>query len=406
MSATLATPASLTRSLQQRNDAAVLNTYGPRRLALARGEGMRLWDVEGREYVDLFAGVAVCGLGHAHPAVTQAIQEQAAKLVHVSNYYYIEPQVALAELLCEHTFADRWFFCNSGAEANEAALKLARRYWVEQGTPKPHVIATNGSFHGRTMGALTLTGQPRFHAGFEPLVPEISHVPYNDLGALEAAVSDFTGAIILEPVQGEGGVTPALEAYVQGVKNLCARKGILLILDEVQSGNGRTGWLYAHETYGITPDIMTTAKGLGNGVPIGAVGCTSEVATGFAVGSHGCTFGGNPLSTAAALATMTEILRPGFLPAVRARAEYLWEKLQSVARGNDAIVELRGKGLMIGIQFKGPVAPLVGELADAGFIVGNAGPNVLRLLPPLIIEEAHIDSFVAVLPQCIRNVQW
>lgn len=406
MSATLATPASLTRSLQQRNDAAVLNTYGPRRLALARGEGMRLWDVEGKEYLDLFAGVAVCGLGHAHPAVTKAIQEQAAKLVHTSNYYYIEPQIALAELLCEHTFADRWFFCNSGAEANEAALKLARRYWAEQGTPKPGIIATNASFHGRTMGALTLTGQPKFHAGFEPLVPEVTHVPFNDLGALESAVTDKTGAIIIEPVQGEGGVTPALDAYLEGARNLCNRKGIVLIFDEVQCGNGRTGYLYCHEQVGITPDIMTTAKGLGNGVPIGAVGCTSELATGFAVGSHGCTFGGNPLSTAAALATITEILRPGFLAQVRARAEYFREKLDALAATTDAIAEVRGKGLMLGVQCKGPVAPLVGELADAGFIVGNAGPNVLRLLPPLIIEEADIDSFIAVLPQCIRNVQW
>lgn len=402
----IATPQSPTRSLQQRNDDAVLNIYGARRLALARGEGVYLWDVDGKEYIDLFAGVAVSGLGHAHPVVLNAIQEQASKLIHVSNHYYIEPQVALAELLCEHTFADKWFFCNSGAEANEAAIKLARRYWSQQGTPKPEIISTNHSFHGRTMAAVTLTGQPKYHQGFEPMLPEVVHVEFNNLGALEKAVTERTGAIILEPVQGEGGVNAAMDAYLQGVRKLCDQKGILLILDEVQSGNGRTGTLYAHEQYGITPDIMTTAKGLANGLPIGAVGCTNEAATGFSVGSHGCTFGGNPLSSAVALATMNEILRPGFLAHVRAMASYLRDRLELLAVEHPCIVELRGKGLMVGIRFTGPVAPLVAELADAGFIVGNAGPDVLRLLPPLIIEQEHLDRFLAVLPNCIRNVPW
>ncbi|MFM1918702.1 MAG: ArgD: acetylornithine aminotransferase [Candidatus Hydrogenedentota bacterium] len=394
------------RALQHRNDAHVLNTYGARRLAFGRGEGVRLWDVEGREYLDFFSGIAVNGLGYAHPAVTRAIQEQAAKLLHTSNYYYIESQIALAELLCEHTFADKWFFCNSGAEANEAAIKLARRYWSERGTPKPGIIATHHGFHGRTMATVTMTGQPKYHAGFEPMLPGVSHVEYNNLGALEAAVTPETGAIILEPIQGEGGVNAAMDAYLQGARNLCDRAGILLILDEVQSGNGRTGALFAHELYGVTPDIMTTAKGLGNGVPIGAMGCTNEVASGFSVGSHGCTFGGNPLSTAAALATLSEILKPGFLAHVRETGAYFAERLAGLLAEHDEAVEVRGKGLMLGVKFAGPVAPLVVELADAGFIVGNAGPDVLRILPPLIITKEHIDSFMAVLPHCIRNVSW
>lgn len=399
-------PETATNALQQRNDDCVLNTYGARRLSFARGEGVHLWDIEGREYLDLFAGVAVSGLGHAHPAVTRAIQDQAAKLLHVSNYYYIESQVALAELLCEHTFADRWFFCNSGAEANEAALKLARRYWSEQGTPKPGIISTHKSFHGRTLGTVTCTGQPKYHEGFQPLLPEVTHVEFNNLGALEAAVTLSTGAIILEPIQGEGGINVAMEAYLQGVRNLCDRKGILLVFDEVQCGNGRTGTLYAYEQYGVTPDIMTTAKGLGNGVPIGAMGCKREIANGLGVGMHGCTFGGNPLATTAALATMTEILKPGFLAHVRDISAYFHEKLNALAESTPEILEVRGKGLMMGVVFKGAVAPLVVELADAGFIVGNAGPDVLRLLPPLIIEQEHVDSFLSVLPQCIRNVSW
>lgn len=406
MSVTTTTESTGIRALQQRNDACVLNTYGTRRLAFGRGEGVRLWDVEGREYLDFFSGIAVNGLGYAHPVVTRAIQEQAAKLLHTSNYYYIESQVALAELLTEHTFADKWFFCNSGAEANEAAIKLARRYWAEQGTPKPGILATHHGFHGRTMATVTMTGQPKYHAGFEPMLPSITHVEYNNLGAMEAAITPETGAIILEPIQGEGGVNVAMDAYLQGVRNLCDRKGILLILDEVQSGNGRTGALYAHELYGITPDIMTTAKGLGNGIPIGAMGCTNEVASGFSVGSHGCTFGGNPLSTAAALATLGEIVRPTFLAHVREMGAYFMERLNAVAEEQEEIVEVRGKGLMIGVKFAGAVGPLVVELADAGFIVGSAGTDVLRILPPLIIQQEHIDSFMAVLPHCIRNVTW
>jgi predicted acetylornithine/succinylornithine family transaminase len=395
-----------TAALKERNDACILNTYGARKLSLARGEGVTVWDVEGREYLDFFAGIAVTGLGHAHPAVTEAIREQAGKLLHVSNLYYIEPQIELAELLCEHTFADKWFFCNSGAEANEAALKLARRYWVQQGTPKPALITAGKSFHGRTLSTVTLTGQPKYHQGFEPLLPGITYVPFNDLAALEAAITPETGAILLEPVQGEGGVNVAAPGYLKAVRALCDKHKILMLLDEVQCGNGRSGHLYAHELEGITPDIMTTAKGLGNGVPIGAMGCTDEVSSGFEPGSHGCTFGGNPLCTATALAVMREITRPDFLAHVRDVSGYFAEGLRAFAASHECVREVRALGLMIGVEFTGKVAPLVQELQDAGFLCGSAGPETLRLLPPLIIEREHIDRFMAVLPACVGNVTW
>ncbi|MBI1320312.1 MAG: acetylornithine transaminase [Candidatus Hydrogenedens sp.] len=404
--ATMTEQKSLSAELKDRNDACILNTYGARKLALARGEGAKVWDIEGREYLDFFSGIAVTGLGHAHPAVTEAIREQAGKLLHVSNLYYIEPQVELAELLCEHTFADRWFFCNSGAEANEAAIKLARRYWTQQGTPKPGIVTAEQGFHGRTLAAVTATAQPKYHAGFAPMPGGFAYVPYNDLAALEAAITPETGAILIEPVQGEGGVNVGAPGYLKSVRALCDKHNVLLILDEVQSGNGRTGRLYAHEHEGVAPDIMTTAKGLGNGVPIGALGCTEEVSSGFEPGSHGCTFGGNPLSAAAALATMRELTKPGLLGHVRETGSYFAEQLRAFASAHDCVREVRALGLMLGVEFTGKVAPLVQELQDAGFLCGGAGPNTLRLLPPLIIEKKHIDKFMAVLPACVGNVTW
>ena len=309
-----------TDALRERNDQCIINTYGRRSLALTRGDGVRVWDADGREYLDFFAGIAVCNLGHAHPGVTQAIRKQSGKLLHVSNLYYIEPQVQLAERLCANSFADRWFFCNSGAEANEAAIKLARRYWAQKGTPKPGIVTASHSFHGRTLAAITATGQPKYHDGFAPMVPGFAYVPYDDMAALEAAITPETGAVLLEPIQGEGGVRVPHASYLKQVRRLCDDKGILLILDEVQTGFGRTGTLFAHQDYGVTPDIMTLAKGLGNGVPIGAMGCTEEAATGFGPGSHAATFGGNPLSCAAAVATLDAILAPNFSPSPGCRA--------------------------------------------------------------------------------------
>ena len=386
-----------TSEIQALNDKYTINTYGARRLAITRGEGVHLWDADGNQYLDFFAGIAVTNLGHCHPAVTEAIMEQAAKLLHVSNLYYIEPQVQLTAMLADHSFAKRWFYCNGGAEANEAAIKLARRYWVEKGTPKPVILAAHESFHGRTMATVTATGQSKYHKGFEPLLPGIEHVPFNDIEALAAAIAPDTGAVLLEPIQGEGGVRVPDADYLHKVRALCDDQGVLLILDEVQTGFGRTGKMFAHEHYGITPDIMTLAKGLGNGVPIGAMGCTEEAASGFSIGSHACTFSGNPLSTAAALATFRVLTQPGFLGAAAAVGAYLFERLSTLAAKYDAIVEVRGKGLMVGIEMKEPVSDLVSGMLDAGIICGPAGPNVLRFLPPLIITNEHVDKAIAAL---------
>lgn len=397
---------TLTDEIKTLNDAHIINTYGARKVALSRGEGMRLWDAEGKEYLDFFAGIAVCNLGHCHPEVTQAICDQARKLVHVSNLYYIEAQTLLASALSKKCFAEKWFFCNGGAEANEAAIKLARRYWHKQGTPKPAIVTAHQSFHGRTLATVTATGQPKYHDGFQPLMPGFHYVPYGDIAALEAAITPEVGAILLEPIQGEGGVRVPSAEYWQQVRRLCDNKNVLLILDEVQTGLGRTGDLFAHQGFGITPDIMTLAKGLGNGVPIGAMGCTDLVASGFEPGSHACTFGGNPLSAAAAVATIRALTAPGFLEKAAESGAYLLERLAEVAREFDSVVEVRGKGLMAGIEFNQPVAPLVGNLIEAGIICGPAGPNVLRFLPPLIVEKEHIDRMVSLLKACLGELKW
>ena len=392
-----------TSEIKALNDQYVINTYGQRKLALVRGEGATLWDADGKEYLDMFAGIAVANLGHCHPRVTEAICEQARKLVHVSNLYYIEPQVELARLLSENSFADRWFFCNGGAEANEAALKLARRYWVQKGTPKPEIITADHSFHGRTMATITATGQPKYHEGFAPMLPGIKYVPFDDVAALEQAITPGVGAVLLEPVQGEGGVRVPSDDYFRQVRQLCTDKGVLLLLDEVQTGLGRTGKLFAHEHFGITPDIMTLAKGLGNGVPIGAMGCTEEVASGFSVGSHACTFGGNPLSTAAAVATVKELLDPGLMQHVADVSSHFFTRLAATADAHSRVKEVRGKGLMIGVEMTDPVAPLVGKLLDAGIICGPAGPSVLRFVPPLIITKAHVDRAVDALETALEE---
>jgi predicted acetylornithine/succinylornithine family transaminase len=395
-----------TSEIQALNDSYIINTYGSRRLAITRGEGAVLWDADGKEYLDFFAGIAVCNLGHCHPKVTEAICKQAAKLVHVSNLYYIEPQARLAELLSKNCFAQRWFFCNGGAEANEAAIKISRRYWAQKDAPKPHIITADQSFHGRTMATITATGQPKYHQGFEPMVPGFRHVPYNDIAAIEAAITPETGAVMIEPIQGEGGVRMPAEGYLQAVRQLCNDRRLLLIFDEVQTGLGRTGVLFAHQDYGVTPDIMTLAKGLANGVPIGAMGCTEEVAKGFSPGSHACTFGGNPLSTAASLATLQALLEPGLIEQAAKTGETFLGLLRDLAEKHGRIVEVRGKGLMIGVEFQEPVAPLVGKMLDSGVICGSAGPNVLRFLPPLIVTTEQVERVVAVLAACLGELGW
>lgn len=378
-----------------------LNTYGLRKLALVRGEGSRLWDAEGGEYLDCMAGIAVVGLGHCHPHVTEAIRQQAGTLVHVSNLYYTEPQARLAERLAALSFAPRWFFANCGATANEAALKLARRYWWVKDSPKPNIIAAEQSFHGRSMSTLAVTGQPKYHLGFEPMPTGVSFVPFGDADAMEALVTPETGAILLEVIQGEGGIRTAPPGYFGRVRELCEKHGILLIFDEVQTGMGRTGTLFAYEHTGVTPDIITLAKALGNGVPIGAMGCTEEVAQGFTPGTHATTFGGNPLCCAAANATLDILTRKGFLEEVEAKGRWFRSGLEQLAAKLNLIKEVRGLGLMIGVELTGEAKPVIERMLEAGIICGPAGPNVVRFVPPLVIEQDDLkrvlDTFARVL---------
>ncbi len=387
-------------------DQYLINTYGSRNLALVRGKGTHVWDADGNEYIDFFSGIAVCNLGHCHPEVTQTIIEQSQKLLHVSNLYNIEPQVLLAKKLSENCFAKKWFFCNGGAEANEAGIKIARRYWTIKGLYKPHIITAEQSFHGRTLATITATGQPKYHKGFEPMVPGFSYVPYNNTSALENAITEETGAVLLEPIQGEGGIRMPSALYLKEVREICNKYNLLLIFDEVQTGLGRTGYLFAYQGYEVEPDIITLAKGLANGVPIGAMGCTEEVAQGFSPGAHACTFGGNPLSTSTAFTVINELTKPGFLNKVQELGDYFINGLQEIAQTHHKIKEVRGRGLMMGVEFDEPVSPLVDQLLTQGIICGSAGPNVLRFLPPLIIEKDELTQALQSLQKALGVLGW
>jgi predicted acetylornithine/succinylornithine family transaminase len=390
-----------TDEIKSLTESHIINTYGARNIAFVRGKGTALWDAEGNEYLDFFGGIAVTALGHCHPKVTDAITKQAATLVHVSNLYLTQPCAELASLLSKHCFADKWFFSNCGATAIEASLKLARRYWAQQGTPKPTIISMQQSFHGRTMAAITATGQPKYQEGFAPMLPGIVHVPFNNFDALEKALTPEVGAILLEPVQGEGGIRVVDAEYLKKVRALCDAKNILLIFDEIQCGMGRTGTLFAYEQFGLTPDIIALAKALANGMPIGAMGCSEKVASGFSVGSHASTFGGNPVSTAAAKATVETMLEAGFLENVKKIGAYFIEKLNGLKAKHAGIVEVRGKGLLIGVEMKDPVAPVIAKMLEARIVCGPAGPNVLRFAPPLIITKEQVDHVVATLDRVL-----
>ena len=380
-------------------------TYAQFPLALVRGAGARVWDADGAEYLDFVAGIAVTALGHCHPQVTAALQAQAQTLLHVSNLYYIEPQIQLAKLLCRHSFADRAFFCNSGAEANEAAIKLARKYAKDHlSTDRYEIICMHGSFHGRTLAALTATGQAKYHHGFEPLVPGFKHVPFNDLKAVERAMDSRTCAVMVEPVQGEGGVVVPDPGYLPGLRRLCDAAGALLILDEVQVGMGRIGSLFAYQQANIEPDILTLAKALANGVPIGALLAKEAVAASFTPGTHAATFGGNPLATAAAVAVVTTMLEER-IPEHAARiGKYCMERLEALRARHPRIREVRGKGLLIGIEIDGSARDVVRRCMARGLLTLTAGDTVVRLTPPLIVTEADVDRAVAILGQALEDV--
>ena len=382
----------------QKTDDTIFQTYLRQGKAFVKGAGTLLTDEEGKTYIDFLAGIAVCNLGHCHPAVTQAIERQARTLVHVSNLFYTMPQADLAAMLVEKSFADRVFFANSGAEANEAAIKLARRYFQSRGEKNRfRIITMEQSFHGRTMATLTATGQDKIKKGFYPLLQGFSHIPFNDINALEQELDDTVCAVMLEPIQGEGGVIPADPAYLKQVRALCTETNTLLIFDEIQTGMGRCGALFAHELYGVTPDIMTLAKALANGVPMGAMLATQEAATGFEIGSHATTFGGTPLATAAALAVLTIIADPGFLDTVNEKGAYFREKLLELKEKHPRIQEIRGKGLLMGMEIDQDAGFFVENCFKKGFIINGIQDKVLRFAPPLIVEKREIDALVAVL---------
>jgi predicted acetylornithine/succinylornithine family transaminase len=383
-------------------DENIMNTYRRFPIVLIEGRGVKVWDIKGKEYLDFVAGIAVCNLGHTHESVVEAVRKQLEKLTHVSNLYYTQPQTQLAKLLVEHSFADKVFFCNSGAEANEAAIKLARKYAHENmGPDKFELITMKDSFHGRTMATITATGQEKFQFGFTPLLEGFSYVPFNDLEALDAAISPKTCGVMLEPIQGEGGVNIPDEKYLAGVREICDRYGILLIVDEVQTGIGRTGKLFAYEYSGIQPDIMTLAKGLANGFPIGAMLATGKIAKAFVPGNHASTFGGNPLATTAAHAVMTTILQEKILENCCKVGAYFLEKLKALQRKHDVIADVRGKGLMLAAQLQVDAAPIVSACLQKGLLINSTGGKVLRFVPPLIITTNDVDVAIDILDEAL-----
>ncbi len=384
-----------------------MNTFGSRTpVCFEYGKGINLWDTDGKKYFDFFSGIAVSALGHSHPKLVNAIKEQAEKLIHCSNLYYIEAQAKLAKLLTQNSCADKVFFANSGAEANEGAIKLARIYFHKKGLQEKYEIITLvNSFHGRTLTTLAATGQEKYKKPFMPLTPGFKNVPINDIAALQDAIGPSTCAVMLEPVQGESGVYTVTCEYIKSVRELCDKNGLLLIFDEIQCGLGRTGKLFAYEHYGVEPDIFTLAKALGGGVPIGALCAKDHAASAFEPGNHGSTFGGNPLACAAGLAVMDALLTDRLVEHAAKAGSYFMEKLLELSQRSSAIAEIRGKGLMIGIQLSEGIAKEVkDECFDKGYLIGNIGSSILRILPPLIVTEPDIDNMVDVLDGVIHKL--
>jgi acetylornithine/N-succinyldiaminopimelate aminotransferase len=394
-----------TQEIMNMNQQYVMQTYGRLPIALVKGQGAKVWDAEGKEYYDFVSGLAVVSLGHSHPAVTKTISEQAANFMHCSNLYYIENQVKLAKFLVENSFGDKVFFCNSGAEANEGAIKIARKYAkMKFGKEKFSIISAEKSFHGRTIATVTATGQPKFKEGFEPLPKGFRYVPYNDFEALKASITKHTCGIILEPVQGEGGVNVADVEYLQQVRQLCDELNILLIFDEVQCGLGRTGKLFAYEHYGIEPDIMTLAKALGNGFPVGALIATDKVAAAFQPGDHGTTFGGNPLASAVALTVLETMVKDDIIANTADVGGYFYGKLQELANKYDFITEVRGKGLILAMELNIEGREIMLACQDKGLLINVTQGNILRFIPPLIITKVMVDEAVYILEQALNEV--
>jgi len=384
----------------QRADRVMANTYKRFPVVFERGRGCTLWDTAGGQYTDFVAGIAVCNLGHASPEISKALARQADKLFHVSNLFYTVPQIQLAEWLTEKSFADRVFFCNSGAEANEAAIKLARKTFFDQGDyNRWRIVAMEQSFHGRTFAALSATGQQKVREGFEPILEGFDFVPYNDIEKLKAAITEKTCAVLIEPVQGEGGIRCADPQYLKAVRKLCDDKGIMLIFDEIQTGIGRTGKLFAYEHFQITPDVMTLAKALGNGLPIGAMLATQKASEAFTPGSHASTFGGTPVITAAALEVLRVMEKENIFEYCRKTGDYFKSRLMELKQKHSVIEEVRGLGLMLGMKLSEKGAPFVQACMEKGFLINCTQEYVLRFVPPLVISREEIDSLIRCLDE-------
>ncbi|MDY0290931.1 MAG: acetylornithine transaminase [Desulfuromonadaceae bacterium] len=393
-----------TQAWIKRGDNCIATTYGRFPIVASKGEGCWLWDVEGNKYLDFLAGVAVNNLGHCHPKVVAALQQQAQTLIHCSNYYHIPNQIELAEALCRNSFGERVFFCNSGAEANEAAMKLVRKHSAEKnGSNRFTVITALASFHGRTIGTISATGQDAVRKGFTPVVPGFRYVPFGDIDAMRTAVTAEVCAVMLEPVQGEGGINVAPPGYLKAVRELCDQHNMLLIFDEVQVGYGRTGKLFAYQHDDVAPDIMTLAKAMAGGAPIGAMVATEKAATAFTPGSHGSTFGGNPLVTAAALATLDVLENDGVLDNCVEMGAHLHACLKQLSTKFSWCGEVRGRGLIQGLQLDIEGAPLVAAALKKGLLINCTAGKVLRFVPPLIVTKGEIDLAMEILQQVFEE---
>lgn len=393
--------ASSNATLNEKDQEYYLQTFKRYPIAFEKGEGCTLWDVEGKQYLDALAGIAVCNLGHCHPAVTEAIRKQAGELVHISNFFVSKPQVKLSQQLCELSKMDRVFFTNSGAESVEGAIKLARKYGQTKGKAG-EVIAMKNSFHGRTLATIAM-GKKAMQEGFGPMPEGFQQIEFNDLEAVKNTVTDNTAAIILEPVQGEGGIHVAEHEYLKQLRSFCDERNIVLIFDEIQCGVGRTGKLFAKEHFGVEPDIMTLAKGLGGGMPIGAILCKQHIDDAINYGDHGTTFGGNPLACAASLAVLNLVKNDDFLNEVKDKGAYFKEQL--IKRNIKELEDIRGLGLMLGVVFNFETKPLVAKMLDNGVIANATAGNVLRIVPPLIISKAEIDQVVDVIVKSLKEIE-
>jgi acetylornithine aminotransferase len=383
--------------------ASLVGVYARWPVAFVKGRGAELWDADGKRYLDFFAGLAVNNLGHCHPAVVEAVQKQVATLAHTSNLYYSQPGAELAALLCRHSFAERVFLCNSGAEANEAAMKLVRRWGADHGNGRFEILATTGSFHGRTFATLTATGQEKYHHGFRPLLPGVRLVPYDDLAATADAVRDETVAIMVEPIQGEGGIVTPRPGYLAGLREIATRRKLLLVFDEIQCGMGRTGKLFAYQHEDVPPDVMTLAKALGGGLPIGAMCTTEALAAVFTPGSHGSTFGGNLVTAAGAVAAVEALADPKLLAHVADLGQRLRAGLERIAARRPIIREIRGRGLMLGAVLDRAGAPVVERCLADGLLINCTADKVLRFLPPLVLTPAQVDEGLAILEKALER---